>query len=205
MIAFRYTKLEGAEFISHLDTLRHLNKIFLRAGIKTGKSQGFHPHPLVFMASPLGVGIKSVAEYCAVETDVPADEFITMFNGAAPRGIKCNFATETNKNPNFAAVIDSAKYFFDGMVFPCESVLSRESFLVETRGEKKEARGKIISLTAREGGTEAVLAAGNSCLRSDAFASAIRAEFGGGYFSVCKLESYVGGVPACNFAASMNK
>ncbi|MBQ7642830.1 MAG: DUF2344 domain-containing protein, partial [Clostridia bacterium] len=64
MILFRYTKTDGAEYISHLDLLRHLGRTFTRAGIKVGYSQGYHPHKLIYMSAPIGVGMKSLSEYC---------------------------------------------------------------------------------------------------------------------------------------------
>ena len=89
MLVIRYSKRDGAEFISHLDTLRHLQKIFIRAKIPVKYSQGYNPHMLLYMSAPLGVGITSEAEYLVAETDYPAEEFIKAFNATAPSGIKC--------------------------------------------------------------------------------------------------------------------
>lgn len=61
MLVIRYSKRDGAEFISHLDTLRHLQKIFIRGKIPVKYSQGYNPHMLLYMSAPLGVGIKSNA------------------------------------------------------------------------------------------------------------------------------------------------
>ena len=61
MIAFRYTKKDGAEYLSHLDLLRHIYRTLRRAGIPVAYSQGFHRHPRIFLNNPLGTGIKSVA------------------------------------------------------------------------------------------------------------------------------------------------
>ncbi len=49
MIAFRYTKTDGAEYLSHLDLLRHIDRTLRRAGIKVKMSEGFHPHPKIFI------------------------------------------------------------------------------------------------------------------------------------------------------------
>ena len=64
MIAFRYTKTDGAEYLSHLDLMRHIDRTMRRAGIKTAFTEGFSPHPKIYMNNPLGLGIRSVAEYC---------------------------------------------------------------------------------------------------------------------------------------------
>ena len=41
MIAFKYTKTDGAEYLSHLDLLRHIERTLRRAGIKVNLSEGF--------------------------------------------------------------------------------------------------------------------------------------------------------------------
>ncbi|MBP5308978.1 MAG: DUF2344 domain-containing protein [Clostridia bacterium] len=195
MIVFRYTKTEGAEFISHLDTLRHLNKTFIRANIAVKTSQGFHPHMLVFMSSPIGVGLKSLAEYCTVDTDTSPEEFYTAFNAASPKGIKCVGAYYSEKNVNLASVITSAKYIIGGVnAFNAEEVLKAERFfVVNKRGEEKEVRDKIISVVPVENGIEAVLAAGNASLRPDVFASALKERYGGGHVKIIKTEAYIEG------------
>ena len=196
MIVFRYSKLNGAEFISHLDTLRHLNKTFIRGNIPVKKSQGFHPHALVFMSSPIGVGQKSLAEYCAVDTDMDSESFMRAFNAASPKGIKCTAAYRTEKNPNLASSIVAARYHVEGLgkFDPEEIIGAEEFFAVNKKGERVNVRGKIFSVSARGEGVDAVLAAGNNSLRPDIFIAALKDKYGGGYVSCIKEESYLDGM-----------
>lgn len=193
MIAFKYSKTQGAEFISHLDTLRHLNKTFKRAGFAVKLSQGFHPHMLVYMSSPIGVGLISHAEYCTVDVDMPAGEFMQGFNSCSPKGIKCLEAYEVEKNPNFAAVITRARYFIKGLNnVNAGEVMAMQSFTVaDKKGEPKEVREKIYSFVPRDDGYEAVLAAGNNALRPDAFVKALAEIYGEADVEIVKEESYV--------------
>ncbi|MBO7377834.1 MAG: DUF2344 domain-containing protein [Clostridia bacterium] len=196
MIVFKFSKLGSAEFISHLDTLRHLNKTFIRGGIPVKKSMGFHPHALVFMSSPIGGGLKSLAEYCAVDTDVGPEEFMRAFNAASPKGIKCAAAFYSEKNPNLASAIVAAKYYIEGLgrFDPEEIMRAEEFFAVNKKGERVNVRGKIFSVSVRGEGIEAVLAAGNASLRPDIFIAALKAVYGGGYVSCIKEESYLEGL-----------
>ena len=73
MIAFKYTKTDGAEYISHLDLLRHLDRTLRRAGIKVEYSQGYHKHPRIFMCNPLALGVRSVSEYCTADAIYEGD------------------------------------------------------------------------------------------------------------------------------------
>ena len=194
MIAFRYSKTGGAEFISHLDTLRHLNKTFERAGIKVKYSQGFHPHMLVYMSSPIAVGLQSYAEYCTVETDCPAEEFKQKFNEFSPKGIKCIEAYSVEKNPNFASIITRAKYFIEGLpTIDCKKVLEMETFTVQDKkGEEKDVREKIYSFSERDGGYEVILAGGNNALRPDAFVKTLMSIYGEAEVEITKEESFIG-------------
>lgn len=198
MIAFKYTKTDGAEFISHLDTLRHLNKIFLRGDIPVKESQGYHPHMLVYMSSPIPLGLKSMAEFCTVDADMDAAEFLERFNRYSPRGIKCLWAENTDKNPNFAAIIDRARYYIEGLAdIPEEAVAGAESFtVIGKKGEERDVRDKIYSFKKRGGGYEVLLAAGNASLRPDLFADALKTLYGGGTTDILKEESFAGDMPA---------
>ena len=193
MIAFKYSKLDGAELISHLDTLRHLNKTFKRAGFKVKLSQGFHPHMLVYMSSPIGVGLKSYAEYCTVEVDIGAEEFKQAFNECSPKGIKCIDAYVVEKNPNFASVITSARYYIEGLVgVNADEVMAMQSFTVtDKKGQPKEVREKIYSFRQRGNGYEAVLAAGNNALRPDAFVKTLLETYGEAEVEIIKEESFI--------------
>jgi len=192
MIAFKYSKINGGEFISHLDTLRHLNKTFIRAGLKVKMSQGFHPHMLVYMSSPIGVGLKSCAEYCCVDVDISPEEFMERFNASSPKVLRCLEAWSVVKNPNFASVIVKAKYFLEGLDGLDESaVLALDSFTVKDKnGKDKEVRDKIYSLERTDGGYVAVLAAGNNALRPDSFVKRLNELYGVECLSIEKLESF---------------
>ncbi|MDE6613331.1 MAG: TIGR03936 family radical SAM-associated protein, partial [Clostridia bacterium] len=114
MIAFKYTKTDGAEYLSHLDLLRHIDRSLKRAGLKVKTSEGFNPHPKIFMNSPLGLGIKSVAEYCAVDCAFTKD-FKDLFNASSPSGVKCIDFKEIPENPNYAHTIKSCLYSAEGL------------------------------------------------------------------------------------------
>ena len=113
MLVVKYAKSDGAQFISHLDTLRHLQKTIIRSKISVEYSKGFNPHMLIFMSAPIGVGLISEAEYFFLETSERADGFISLFNKFCPGGFKALYAVEVKKNPNLQAIIDSAEYFIE--------------------------------------------------------------------------------------------
>jgi radical SAM-linked protein len=123
MILIEYSKLNGGQFIPHLDMLKHLTKIIRRTGISVKYSQGFNPHILIYMSSPIALGLKSLSEYCLLDTDALADGFVEKFNACAPKGIRCVRAFNTDKKVKLAlgVVVMSRK----AVLSLCEETISR--------------------------------------------------------------------------------
>lgn len=196
MLVIRYSKTDGAEFISHLDTLRHLQKILIRAKIPVGYSKGYNPHISMYMSAPLGVGITSRAEYCAIETEFPAGKFIELFNRYAPSGFKCLFAVNTRKKVNLQADMNSAEYLIEGVNdFDFDEVLNEKEFFVpDKKGGQKNVRDRILNLKKCDNGLIALLSFGNNTLRPDVFGNKLIELYGGSDLTVVKLNAFINGV-----------
>ena len=194
MIVFRYTKNEGAEYLSHLDMLRHLNKILRRASVPIGFSKGFNPHMSIYMSAPIAVGVCSQAEYCLVESDMDADKFLKDFNQFTFKGLKCDFAISVNKKINVAGVINRAKYAIKGVnKFDLNEVLNATEFEFNNKkGQRKEVRSKIFNLEWDGDLLIATVGFGNEGLRPDLFGAELVRRYGGSEFiEVNKLAVYV--------------
>lgn len=192
MLVFKYTKTSGAEYISHLDTLRHLSKIMRRADIDITKSKGFNPHMHIYMNAPMGVGIKSLCEYCFVDTQEPAQSFLKKFNEYTINGITCLSAENVVKKVNVAGAITRAKYEITGVSpFNASDVLNAENFIIlDKKGNEKDLKSRIYSLERDGDKTVAVLGFGNDTLRADAFAAKLVTLFGGEITEIIKTEVY---------------
>jgi radical SAM-linked protein len=66
-IRCRYTKTGKAKYISHLDLMATMQRVYLRAGVKLKYSEGFNPHPYMSVALPLPVGCESLCELMDIE------------------------------------------------------------------------------------------------------------------------------------------
>jgi radical SAM-linked protein len=86
----RYTKLQRAAFISHLDVMRLLQRVFRRAKVEVTYSLGFHPKPNMQFGPALGLGLASLGEMVDVRIDAtPApDELLERLNEVSPEGIR---------------------------------------------------------------------------------------------------------------------
>jgi radical SAM family uncharacterized protein/radical SAM-linked protein len=70
-VRLRYTKLGRVAFLGHLDLVRHLPRIFRRAGVELNYSIGFHPKPELSFGPALGLGIPSLGELLDVKLGEP--------------------------------------------------------------------------------------------------------------------------------------
>ena len=188
MILIEYSKLNGGQFIPHLDMLKHLTKIIRRTGISVKYSQGFNPHILIFMSSPIALGLKSLSEYCLLDTDETADGFVEKFNACAPKGIRCVRAFNTVKKAKVAADITSAVYEIKGIpFFDVQEVLNSENFVViDKKGEEKQVRDKILDLYFEGDSLLCKLKFGNDALRPDYFANSLVTRYGGEHIDIVK-------------------
>ena len=62
-LRFKFKKLGRLQYISHLDLVRTMNKIIVRAGLPLWYSEGFNPKPKMIFAAPLSIGTESVCEF----------------------------------------------------------------------------------------------------------------------------------------------
>ena len=61
-LRLRFEKTGKAAYISHLDLLHVMQRVFLRAGVPLKYSEGFNPHAVISICVPLSVGMESVCE-----------------------------------------------------------------------------------------------------------------------------------------------
>ena len=190
MIAFKYTKTDGAEFLSHLDLLRHTDRTLRRAGIAVKYSQGFNRHPRIFMGSPLALGVRSVAEYCAVETDFDGD-FMAAFNANSPHGVKCTAYRTVENNPNYAASITACRYEAAGNfpLSPSDVLDLKDIIICDRRGRTVDIRPRILSLEKSGTKLAFTLTCGDKNLRPDLFCEWLEQTFGAAVEDILKTES----------------
>ena len=112
-LRFQITKEKEIRFISHLEYVRTIGRAIRRAKLPAAYSQGFNPHMKYSLASALGVGVVSYAEFVELELTEPMNplEAAEAFKSALPRGIRVLAvdAVETNA-PALMSVAGGAEY-----------------------------------------------------------------------------------------------
>lgn len=62
-LRLKFSKSGRAVYISHLDLMRTMQRVFSRAGVRLKYSEGFNPHAKISIILPLSVGTASRCEY----------------------------------------------------------------------------------------------------------------------------------------------
>ena len=63
VIRFKFKKVGNLQYISHLDLVRTMNKIIVRANLPLWYTEGFNPKPKMVFAAPLSIGCESFCEF----------------------------------------------------------------------------------------------------------------------------------------------
>ena len=88
-VRIRFCKQGDLRLIGHRDLMRCVERLFRRAGLAMGMSEGFHPKPRMTFPLPLAVGIEGLDEVMEIElTDTPqAEPLLRLLSSQAPAGL----------------------------------------------------------------------------------------------------------------------
>ena len=89
-LRLRFEKTGRAVYISHLDLMHTIQRVFSRAGYELKYSEGFNPHPQISIALPLSVGVASFCEIMDFRLKGEADlrEMPARLTAVMPEGLR---------------------------------------------------------------------------------------------------------------------
>ena len=84
-----FTKTGRGVYLSHLDLMRTIQRVFPRAGVAIRHTEGFNPHAYISVALPLSVGAESGCELLDFEVidDTPLERLPALLTTKMPEGI----------------------------------------------------------------------------------------------------------------------
>ena len=96
-LRLKFSKTGRAVYLSHLDLMRTMQRVFSRAGVPLKYSEGFNPHAKISIILPLSVGTASLCEYMdfALTEDRDLAVLPETLNAYMPEGIEALEAYET--------------------------------------------------------------------------------------------------------------
>ena len=140
-----YEQTRRAIWMSHLDTMRTLQRAIKRAGIPIRYSEGFNPHELISILLPLSVGTASLCQIAdiRVREDVDIAALPTQLTAVMPEGIRVIEAYEPQRKVSELKWLDVKGIFeYDerdkaAMAAALEEFFARDAIVIT----KKTKRG----------------------------------------------------------------
>ncbi len=137
-----FNKTGDMIYISHLDMLRLVERIFRKAGIRLKHSEGFTPRPKISMAIPISLGEEAYEEPMDIEfiDELPEGEIMHKINENSPKGLEFVKIENVEKKSNLATEYTNVIY----KVEASEDVLDRLEGLYQMDEiiEERLKRGK---------------------------------------------------------------
>ena len=186
----RFEKTGRAIYISHLDMMRTMQRVFARAGLELKYSEGFNPHPQISIALPLSVGTGSLCEIMdfRLTSDPELETLPERMNAVMPECIRVIEAYEPQRKASELKWLDVKGVFeYDerdktDMAAALEEFFARDAIVIT----KKTKRGmgesdirpaiKTIGFTVEDGGVivEATISAQEPTLNPELLAESLR-------------------------------
>ncbi len=212
----KFKKVGSLQYISHLDLVRTMHKIIVRAGLPLWYTEGFNPKPKMIFAAPLSIGTESLCEFMDVRLidDLPPAEAMARLNANMTEEMQVLDAYYTDEkltelkwlSYEIAIKTDGAS---DDLARRCGEYLLGDSVLVEKKSKPGEPTRtadirpliKTADCRCREGliCINAILCAdASSFLNPEYVVSALKRELGilsnpdltKEYYSITRLEAF---------------
>lgn len=105
----KFSKLNMAKYISHLDLLRCFTRSIMRAELPVKYSNGFNPHQKITFSLPLSIGVTSDSEFVDLdfEDGIKDSEIMERLNNNLPPDMRILHVGDIKDSAND---IVSAKY-----------------------------------------------------------------------------------------------
>ncbi|MBP3591000.1 MAG: DUF2344 domain-containing protein [Clostridia bacterium] len=147
-LRFKFYKKGALQYISHLDLVRTMHKIIVRAGFPLWYTEGFNPKPKLIFGAPLSIGCESECEFLDVRITerIDAESAVTALNRLMTDEMQVTEAyyTETKFQDMAYLGYDFRLTLADGLdsMERIAACLAREEILIEKQG--KSGKQKVM-------------------------------------------------------------
>ena len=140
-----FDKYEDMRFISHLDLIRFLERLFKKTNLPIKYSNGFHPRPKMSFGNPISLGTEAFGEIMDIELeeDLSNAEVLRRLNSAQVLGFRVQEVENLEGKGNIAEEYPYTRYSVEGscsVVDRLEALLQQEEII-----EVREKKGKTVT------------------------------------------------------------
>ena len=167
-LRIRFKKVGRLQYISHLDLVRTMSKILVRAKLPMWYTEGFNPKPKMIFAAPLSIGAESMCEFLDVRLvkKLPPKDVIEILNKNMTEEmqvLEAYYPTEKFTELKWLKYVMKVKSNMDSVLLAekCNEIFAKDEITVlkKTKSGEQTVNIKplIRSATARAEGELAVL------------------------------------------------
>ncbi|MGX6590686.1 TIGR03936 family radical SAM-associated protein [Cetobacterium ceti] len=145
-----FDKFGEMRFISHLDTLRFMDRLLKKCHIPVKYSQGFHPRPKISLGNPVSLGTAAYNEVMDIVLDIPMtdEELRDKLNSSEVIGFKVNKVETVEDKSSITDIFINALFEVEGEKEDIDKLfglLNQEAIV-----ERKEKKGKVTERNLKE-------------------------------------------------------
>lgn len=167
-LRIRFKKVGRLQYISHLDLVRTMSKILVRAKLPMWYTEGFNPKPKMIFAAPLSIGAESMCEFLDVRLvkKLPPKDVIEILNKNMTEEmqvLEAYYPTEKFTELKWLKYVMKVKSNMDSVLLAekCNEMFAKDEITVLKKTKSGEQtvdiKPLIRSATARAEGELAVL------------------------------------------------
>ena len=145
-----FDRVGDMKYISHLDTVRFLERLFKKTEIRVKHSEGFTPRPKLSFGNPVSLGDETYNELMDAEiiSELSNEELIDILNINSPKGFRFKKMYDVSKKSGISNDFNILVYEIEGTkqdIDSLENLLNREEII-----EIREKRGKTQKRNLKE-------------------------------------------------------
>jgi len=140
-----FDKYEDMRFISHLDLIRFLERLFKKTNLPIKYSNGFHPRPKMSFGNPISLGTEAFGEIMDIELEEELSdaEVLKRLNSAQVLGFRVQEVETLEGKGNIVEEYPYTRYSVEGsssVVDRLEALLQQDEII-----EIREKKGKTVT------------------------------------------------------------
>ena len=143
-----FDKIRDMKYISHLDTIRFLERLFKKTGISIKHSEGFTPRPKLSFGNPVSLGDETYNELMDAEiiSKLSNEEILDLLNLNSPDGFYFHDIYDVPKKSAIANDFDILVYEIEGDETNIDSLekLLNSDEIIEIREKKGKTQERNL-------------------------------------------------------------
>lgn len=143
-----FDKIRDMKYISHLDTIRFLERLFKKTGISIKHSEGFTPRPKLSFGNPVSLGDETYNELMDAEiiSELSNEEILDLLNLNSPDGFYFHDIYDVPKKSAIANDFNILVYEIEGDETNIDSLekLLNSDEIIEIREKKGKTQERNL-------------------------------------------------------------